>query len=75
MKNHLPRKGQYELFINRGKTYCFDDPSFEGILSPPKEMFEWLRSLPIEDCRPMDHTNVAFYLTPQMYLIWKLKWA
>ena len=74
MKNHLPRKGQYELFTYQGKTHCFDDPSFEGI-EAPKEMFKWLRSQPIEVCRPMDHTDVAFYLTPQMYLMWKLKWA
>jgi hypothetical protein len=72
--NHLPRKGQYELFSHGMKTHCFDDLDLEAVKSTP-EMFEWLRSQDPELCRPMDDTNVAFYLDPKLYLLWKLKWA
>lgn len=72
--SHSPRNGRYELFTYQGKTHCFDDPSFKGIVAP-EEMFAWLRDQPIEVCKPFDKTNVAFYLTPEMYLMWKLKWA
>lgn len=72
--SHLPRNGQYELFTHQGKTHCFDDLDLPAIAATP-EMFAWLRSQPKSECRPMDETNVAFYLTPKMYLIWKLKWA
>jgi hypothetical protein len=73
--SHLPRNGQYELFTFQGKTYCFDDPSFDGpaIIYPPEEMWSWLRSQ--TECRPMDHSNVAYYLSPKLYLMWKLKWT
>ena len=72
---HLPRNGQYELFTFQGKTYCFDDPFFDGpaIVYPPEEMWSWLRSQ--TECRPMDHSNVAYYLSPKLYLMWKLKWT
>ena len=73
--SHLPRNGQYELFTFQGKTYCFDDPSFDGpaIIYPPEEMWSWLRSQ--TECRPMDHSNVAYYLSPKLYLMWKLRWT
>jgi hypothetical protein len=70
---YLPRNGQYELFTYRGRTHCFDEPGVEIVSTP--EMFAWLRSQPEEQCRPFDHSDVAFYLTPNMYLIWKLRWA
>ena len=44
-------------------------------LASTPEMFEWLRSQDPALCRPMDDTNVAFYLDPKLYLLWKLKWA
>lgn len=74
--NHLPRNGQYELFTFQSKTYCFDDPFFDGpaVSNPPEEMWDWLRSFP-DQCRPLDDTNVAYYLTPKLYLMWKLKWT
>jgi hypothetical protein len=71
--NHLPRNGQYEIFTTQGRTYCFDDPSLEPMQASSK-MFEWLRNMPRELCRPLDHTNVAFYLTPEMYTLWKITW-
>jgi hypothetical protein len=73
--SHLPRKGQYELFTHNRKTYCFDDITFDGmpaIVNAPDEMWAWLRSQ--SDCKPMDDSNVAYYLTPRLYLIWKLMW-
>jgi hypothetical protein len=74
--NHMPRKVQYELFTHNRKTYCFDDHTLDGnpaIVSAPEEMWNWLRSYP-HLCRAMDDTNVAYYLTPEFYLLWKLKW-
>ncbi len=74
--SHLPRKGQYELFTNNRKTYCFDDTTFDSkpaIINAPDEMWAWLRSQ--RECIPLDETNVAYYLSPKLYLIWKLKWT
>jgi hypothetical protein len=75
--SHLPRNGRYELFSLREWTYCFDDPSFDKIKTPDG-MFDWIRShdpslwhsmvdYPFENC--------ALYLQPELYTIWKLKWA
>lgn len=71
-----PRNGQYELFTHGRKTYCFDDEDFgadPALISAPDAMWAWLRDQP--GVRALDHTNVAYYLTPQTYLIWKLKWT
>jgi len=73
--DHLPRNGQYELFTHNGKTYSFDDPDLgtPALVNPPPAMFEWLRSQ--SGCRTFDRcSHTAFYLTPQTYLLWKLKW-
>ena len=67
------RNGQYELFTHNRKTYCFDESSNPIIVNAPEEMWSWLRST--EGVRPLDETNVAYYLTPEIYLIWKLRWA
>lgn len=71
---HLPRKGRYELFTHGLKTHCFDDLELEAVPARP-EMFAWLREQDPNECRPMDDTDVAYYLTPKMYMMWKLKWA
>lgn len=71
--SHLPRKGQYELWNHRGWIYCIDDPR-QPALEVNEEMFTWLHNLPKSECRPFDG-DAAFYLTPQAYLMWKLKWA
>jgi hypothetical protein len=73
--DHLPRNGQYELFTFNRKTYCFDDLDLDtpAVSDASPEMFEWLRKQ--SGCRPMDHTDIAYYLTPQTYLLWKLKWT
>lgn len=71
-----PRNGQYELFTHNGKTYCFDDADFgsdPALISAPDAMWSWLRNQ--SGVRALDDTNVAYYLTPQAYLIWKLKWT
>lgn len=72
--SHLPRNGRYELFSTGGRTHCFDDLELPAIKSTP-EMFDWLRKQDPVLCKPMDDTNVAFYLDPKIYLMWKLKWA
>jgi hypothetical protein len=73
-----PRNGEYELFSFQGRTYCFDDPLQDPILTPAG-MFEWLRSQPREGCRPMVsggiEADTAWYLTPEYYLLWKLRWG
>jgi len=77
MKSHLPRNGRYELFTNNGRTYCFDDPNFIHI--PAKqEMFEWIRNQDHALWSPMKQypdDNVALYLAPELYMLWKLKWT
>jgi hypothetical protein len=75
--SHLPRNGRYELFSYKGKTSCYDDPEFESIVTPAG-MFEWIRSQDNEYWKPMDsepESNVALYLTPELYLLWKLKFS
>jgi hypothetical protein len=75
--SHLPRNGRYELFTHGYKTYCFDDPSFEGFRTP-EGMFEWIRVQDPDLWRPMrddPNSNTALYLTPELYVIWKLRWA
>lgn len=70
------RNGQYELFTHNNKTYCFDDPDFgasPAIINAPEEMWNWLRRQ--KGCKPMDFSNVAYYLDPKLYLIWKLKFT
>lgn len=72
--SHLPRKGQYELFIgNTNTVFCFDDPNHQPVPAS-EEMFKWLNNLPTTECRPFSG-NAAFYLTPRAYLMWKLKWT
>lgn len=74
---NLPRNGQYEIFTTNNRTYCFDDVEFFHIPTPPG-MFEWIRSQDPRYWQPMStnpESNVAFYLSPEMYLLWKLKWV
>ena len=75
--SHLPRNGQYELFMFRGVARCFDDPSVDFV-PITNEMVDWLKAQPIEVCRPYPSnetlTATAWYLSPEMYLLWKLKW-
>lgn len=75
--SHLPRNGQYEIFSCVGVTYCFDDLEFEPI-GTPEGMFEWIRAQDPEQWKPvkiMPDSNTAFYLTPKLYMMWKLKWT
>ncbi len=74
--SHLPRNGQYEIFTRNGRTYCFDDPTFSHIPTPPG-MFEWIRSQDPAYWHPMaiiPDSNAALYLQPELYLAWKLKY-
>ena len=71
----LPRNGQYEIFTNHGRTYCFDDVHFSHIPTPAG-MFEWIRSQdPTQWHDLKDGRDVAFYLTPKLYVLWKLKFT
>jgi hypothetical protein len=72
---HSPRNGQYELFTHNNKTYCFDDNGMgpdPAIVDAPDEMWAWLRQ--VDGVSAHDETNVAYYLTPETYLLWKLTW-
>jgi hypothetical protein len=73
----MMRGEEYEIFSHNGVTSCYDDPSLDRF-STPQEMFTWIReqdprlwhglkNWPNEDC--------AYYLKPELYLLWKLKWA
>ena len=78
--NPLPRNGQYEIFTHGGKTYCFDDCGADMplIVGAPKEMFDWIREQDKELWRPMrddPDSNVALYLSLELYIMWKLKWT
>lgn len=71
----LPRGGEYELFTTQGKTYCFDDLGAERITTPP-DMFDWIRAQDPTQWRALqDGSDTAFYLKPNMYLAWKLKYG
>ena len=75
--NHLPRNGRYELFSTGGRTYCFDDPGWVNYIKSSDEMFSWVRSQDPslwESMRDYPESNVALYLDPKLYLLWKLRW-
>jgi hypothetical protein len=75
---HLPRNGRYEIFSTSGRTYCFDDPSWTNWIPSDPEMFAWIRSHDPELWSPMTqdpHSNVALYLDPKLYIVWKLRWV
>jgi hypothetical protein len=75
--SHLPRNGRYEIFTHGFKTHCFDDPSLNEFRTP-KGMFEWIREQDTKYWEPMldaPESNVALYLQPELYTLWKLKWA
>lgn len=74
---HFPRNGRYELFTRNGRTYCFDDATFVHIQTK-QEMFEWIRNHDTSLWSPLTSdptSNVALYLQPELYMLWKLKWA
>jgi hypothetical protein len=75
-QSHLPRNGRYEIFSNAGRTYCFDDPGFEWI-NTPKGMIEWIKVQDTSLWHGMGEplNDVAFYLKPELYILWKLRWA
>jgi len=76
----LPRNGQYEIFSNAGRTYCFDDPGFVWMYTP-EGMFEWIREqdpalwTDMTQLHGWRDDNSAFYLQPKLYLLWKLRWV
>ena len=77
MTTHLPRRGQYEIFSTGGRTYCFDDPAWVNWIPTTPEIFEWIRSQDPELWQPMQSdpdSNVALYLDPRLYLLFKLRW-
>ena len=77
MTQHLPRNGRYELFSTGGRTYCFDDPSWVNWIPSRPEMFEWIRNQDSTLWQPMvemPDSNVALYLDPKLYMLFKLRW-
>jgi len=73
----LPRNGRYEIFSNQGRTYCFDDVDLSHFPTPPG-MHEWIRSQDTTEWAPIKtnpESNTALYLSPKLYLMWKLRWA
>jgi hypothetical protein len=70
----MPRNGQYEIFTHGGKTHCFDD---DIIIQTPDGMFECIRSQDTTLWRDMGEpwNDVAFYLEPALYMLWKLRWV
>jgi hypothetical protein len=76
--SNLPRNNRYEIFSTGGRTYCFDDSSWTNYIISTSEMFEWIRSQDSALWEPMKNdpdSNVALYLDPKLYQIWKLKWT
>lgn len=69
-----PRKGQYELFLssNSNLIYCFDDLDQGAVWHKQPEMIEWLNRQDPKQCRNFE--NIAYYVTPKLYLMWKLTW-
>lgn len=67
-----PRGGEYELFTFNGVTQCYDHPGSDSVPARP-EMFAWLRNQ--SGVRPMDDTDMAYYLEPETYLLWRLRWG
>lgn len=74
----LPRGGEYELFSTGSYTYCYDDPQRPPVqVKSTGEMFHWIREQDPSLWRSMSaqpHENVALYLKPELYLLWKLRW-
>lgn len=71
----MPRGGEYELFTYAGRTSCYDDGNIT--IDTPAGMFEWIRAQDTAEWRGLKlspDTNIAFYLTPKLYLLWKLRW-
>jgi len=76
--SHLPRQGQYELFFYNSKIYCFDDPGAEW--PETREMRSWLAIRQSDNCRVFpiltgSNRPAAYYLSPEMYTLWKLSWS
>ena len=72
----LPRNGRYELYCIARKVYCFDDESAAPIVESD-ELHNWIRQQP-EDLwyamQPPYH-KITYYLQPELYLLYKLKWT
>lgn len=72
-----PRNGRYELFSFQNKIYCFDDPSLDNIRASD-ELYDWIRNQDKNLWEPMKRnpeSNVALYLKPELYLLFKLRWG
>jgi hypothetical protein len=71
------REGMYEIFSHRGITRCFDDPSLGQVDTQP-EMFVWIKEQDASLWRGLKNwpnDDTAYYLKPELYLMWKLKFA
>lgn len=76
--DHLPRQGQYELFISADHIYCFDD--LDHVKWPNNEQTQsWLAKQNSVLCRAYrtqeNNKPSAYYLDPKLYFMWKLAWS
>jgi|694.fasta_scaffold60322_10 hypothetical protein len=72
----LPRNGAYELFINNGFVYCFELSS-NPLLLESDELHNWIRQQPKELWHGMNppYHKTAYYLKPELYNWFKLRWS
>lgn len=78
MTQHLPRRGRYEIFTIENRVYCFDDPTWYNWIPYQLEIHEWIRSHDPALWEPMSSdpdSNVALYLDPKLYMLFKLRWV
>ena len=73
----FPRGGLYEIFIHNRKVYCFDDRDLSVNFIPEQEsIHKWIQQQDPELWYSMDppHDRTAYYLSPKLYFLFKLKW-
>lgn len=75
-RNGKPRNGRYELFIFNNRVNCYDDPSF-GDIPESDELHDWIRRQPTDLWDGMDapYDKIAYYLKPELYTWFKLRWS
>lgn len=74
MITKLPRNGEYELFILDNKIYCHDDPTFTPVTIKCNELDEWINKQPESLWRTF-LAGTAYYLKPELYIWFKLRWS
>ena len=75
-RDGFPRNGRYELFIFKGMVNCYDDPLFDAILESD-DLHKWIRQQPKKLWSGMKppYDKIAYYLQPELYTWFKLRWS